>query len=200
MRRLRPLGVLVGAAILISMSAWLDAQTTSATPPRVAAGVIARRAAITGAWDYNALESVNAANGRPEQSPKSATTRTPGARPPRTRVAGAPDGAFRPPQRVIRCRCVAIGSHRLLFLIAAGDSRLCCPINAVSSHCIRPHPAIISIHLNERCLTTWGRGGLDFGVGQIQVAMISLLLRSPRRVIRVAGQLRGARRVQGHAD
>jgi hypothetical protein len=98
MRRLGPLGVLVGAAILVWMSARTDAQTNaSGTTPTIAAGVIAQRAAIAGVWDYNALESVNAANGRPEQSPKSATTRTPGTRPPRTRVAGAPDGMFRPP-------------------------------------------------------------------------------------------------------
>jgi hypothetical protein len=35
---------------------------------------------FAGVWDYNAQESVNAATGRPEQSPRSATARTPGAR------------------------------------------------------------------------------------------------------------------------
>jgi hypothetical protein len=95
MRRLGSLGVLVGIALLVWTSARIDAQTDP--PVRTAAAVVARRALLAGVWDYNALESVNAANGRPEQSPKSATTRTPGTRRPRTRVSGAPDGAFRPP-------------------------------------------------------------------------------------------------------
>ena len=42
----------------------------------------AATAAFTGLWDYNALESVNAATGRPEQTPQNAARRNP--------VAGQP--------------------------------------------------------------------------------------------------------------
>jgi hypothetical protein len=98
MRRLGSLSVLVGIAVLVCTSARTGAQTDApGTAAASAASIAARRASLAGVWDYNPLESVNAANGRPEQSPKSATTRTPGTRRPRARVVGAPDGTFRPP-------------------------------------------------------------------------------------------------------
>jgi hypothetical protein len=98
MRRLGLLSVLVGIAVLGWTSVRTEAQTNApGTAAPLSAAIVTRRASLAGVWDYNSLESVNAANGRPEQSPKSATTRTPGTRRPRTRVAGAPDGLFRPP-------------------------------------------------------------------------------------------------------
>jgi hypothetical protein len=46
---------------------------------------------LAGQWIYNADESINVATGRPEQAPRSATQRTPGAR-----AGGAGGGAARP--------------------------------------------------------------------------------------------------------
>jgi hypothetical protein len=98
MRRPRSLSVLVGVTVLVWMSGKPAAQTSSPSAAASSpAAIAARRALLAGVWDYNSLESVNAANGRPEQSPKSATTRTPGTRRPRARVPGPPDGTFRPP-------------------------------------------------------------------------------------------------------
>jgi hypothetical protein len=58
----------------------------AAPPPAPAAGSLAMTAPpptserFAGSWDYNAAESVNAANGRPEQSPRGARTVGSGAR------------------------------------------------------------------------------------------------------------------------
>ncbi len=61
-------------------------------PPAATAADPAAIAAFSGTWDYNALESVNAANGRPEQNPQGAGRRNPAApgQPPPGSGGGAP--------------------------------------------------------------------------------------------------------------
>jgi hypothetical protein len=76
--------------------------TTSSTPASSPAATATGPAvtitpqSFAGVWDYNAAESVNAANGRPEQNPQSATQR----RTPATRVGdrpGSSSGTMYPP-------------------------------------------------------------------------------------------------------
>ncbi len=53
---------------------------------------------FVGFWDYNAQDSVNAATGRPEQNPRSATQRAPGATAPRSGGGGGSSaGGGQPP-------------------------------------------------------------------------------------------------------
>ena len=85
--------VAVGVVILgiVSLDVRADQATPkpsqpAAPPPAPAAGALAMTAPpptserFAGAWDYNSTESVNAANGRPEQSPRGARTVGSGAR------------------------------------------------------------------------------------------------------------------------
>ena len=60
-------------------------QTNSSSEPGASTRAAARPEAFAGTWDYNPRESVNAANGRPEQGPQSATQR-------RTNPANRPTG------------------------------------------------------------------------------------------------------------
>jgi hypothetical protein len=96
------------AVFALSTTPARAAQTTVQGPPPVASSSAPVRATtiparqpdatphelkdFIGVWDYNANDSVNAATGRPEQSPRSATQRTPGAR-------GGMDGAGRSGRR-----------------------------------------------------------------------------------------------------
>jgi hypothetical protein len=67
------------------------AQQPQDIPTPVAAAEAAGPEAFSGLWDYNDVESVNAATGRPEQVPRSATTRTPGSMAPgQVRVRNGP--------------------------------------------------------------------------------------------------------------
>src|SRR5262245_37991887 len=88
--------VTVGVVLLgiVSLDVRADQATAKQSPPAAPAAPAAAPApggvAMTappptserfgGAWDYNAAESVNAANGRPEQSPRGARTVGSGAR------------------------------------------------------------------------------------------------------------------------
>jgi hypothetical protein len=87
--------VVVAAGFVMAGIVSLDVRAEQATPkqsqpaappPAPAAGVLAMTAPpptserFAGSWDYNAAESVNAANGRPEQSPRGARTVGSGAR------------------------------------------------------------------------------------------------------------------------
>jgi hypothetical protein len=71
---------LVGCCVVVAAGG--RAQQTTATPavgPSAPASSTAER--FAGTWDYNPQDSVNAATGRPEQNPRSATQRSPGAAP-----------------------------------------------------------------------------------------------------------------------
>jgi hypothetical protein len=89
MAGLRDLAILGGITTVLLAPAALHAQRGGASSPGTPTVQ-----AFAGVWDYNANESVNAATGRPEQNPRSATVRTPGRR------GGGPDagapGAVRP--------------------------------------------------------------------------------------------------------
>ncbi len=88
MRFLRRVGVTAGlCGLLLVLSPRAGAQ--SGQPPADARAVQIPQS-FAGLWDYNAEESVNAATGRPEQSPRSATQ--PGANGQRTG-----GGGVRPP-------------------------------------------------------------------------------------------------------
>src|SRR5262245_54425447 len=58
------------------------------TPVATATADAAGTAAFAGKWDYNPAESVNAANGRPEQNPNARRTPTPSRQPPDPRTGG----------------------------------------------------------------------------------------------------------------
>jgi len=70
-----------GGAVLLFLagSAATSAQQPAASPPATPepadGAFVAKR--FEGVWDYNHVESVNAATGRPEQGPQSATQRQP---------------------------------------------------------------------------------------------------------------------------
>lgn len=92
----RVLVVTSAGAVLATSAARPAAQQSVQSPPGPAATVSSpvvkvppTPEAFTGMWDYIPAESVNAANGRPEQAPQSATQRR--------NPVGATGGTARPP-------------------------------------------------------------------------------------------------------
>jgi hypothetical protein len=86
-----------GAAVLGLAAGAIGAQERADATPSTASARMPPVAALTGLWDYNADESVIAANGRPEQAPVSATQR--GAGPPPRRSGGSRTGDAFPGMR-----------------------------------------------------------------------------------------------------
>jgi hypothetical protein len=70
----------IGLGAILLLGAPLSARQRATVPARQPESVPHKLDEFAGAWAYNAADSVNAATGRPEQSPRSATQRTPGAR------------------------------------------------------------------------------------------------------------------------
>ena len=79
---------------LVGGIAAADAQQGPVPPAPVATATAdaAATAAFAGKWDYNPAESVNAANGRPEQNPNARRTPTPSRQPPDPRTGGGSTG------------------------------------------------------------------------------------------------------------
>ena len=97
-------GVVLAVAVAVTAGLARPFAQQGTTAPAAAPAATATAPAVTitpeifsGRWDYNAQESVNAANGRPEQNPQSATQRRspnggrPGDRP------GSSSGTVYPP-------------------------------------------------------------------------------------------------------
>lgn len=83
--------LIIGGAILgiVAGASGTGAQQPAAAPPptpELPAGAFSTQR-FQGVWDYNSRESVNAATGRPEQGPQSATQRQPTG--PGSRVTGS---------------------------------------------------------------------------------------------------------------
>jgi len=85
-------GLAVLAVSSVATSAGLDVQSPVPAPGSAAESTPAANVHFTGLWVYNEDESVNAATGRPERSPRSATVRIPAARGGPTTTAPAPAG------------------------------------------------------------------------------------------------------------
>ena len=83
----------VGLGLAVSLAAAPPGAATQSLGS-AAPGAPPRVEQLAGVWDYNAEESVNAATGRPEQDPRTATARAAAAkRPPPQPLADPPSGA-----------------------------------------------------------------------------------------------------------
>jgi hypothetical protein len=80
----------VAAFAGVAVTAAQQAQQQEPPMPAVERGTLGPEA-FNGLWDYNDVDSVNAATGRPEQAPRSATSRSPGSmNPGQVRVRNGP--------------------------------------------------------------------------------------------------------------